>query len=97
MSLYEVERLLHEFNRSRALLERFRQEPEAALEGYALEEAERRALATGDVAALWQMGVHPQLLLGYSRFAGPRDEVRRRLEPLVGTRQIRSTLPTAKE
>ena len=49
------------------------------------------ALASGDLAALYTMGVHPLLLAPYSRFmAIPRPKYQSALDPLRGLRVLRS-------
>ncbi len=96
MSLYEVQRFIHRLNVEPAFAARFRESPEEALAGYALDEAERTALLAGDMAALWRMGVHPLLMLHYGRARRiPLPELLRQIEPLRGLRQLRSARPRA--
>lgn len=89
MSLYEVQRLIHDLNIKPEVVERFRAAPEEALAPYALAEHERAALLAGDVAALWRMGVHPLLMLHYARARRiAMSEFYEKLRPLAGERQL---------
>jgi len=89
MSLYDVEHVIHDMNVNAALTERFREEPQAFLAGYALDDSERAALVDGDVAALWTMGVHPLLMLHYARARRvPMPEFYGALKPLEGQRKM---------
>ena len=91
MSLYEVQRLIHDLNVRPLVVERFREAPEAVLAEYALDEAERTALLEGDAAALWRMGVHPLLMLHYARARRiPPPEMYRQIQPLAGERRLAS-------
>ncbi len=91
MSLYEVERLIHKLNVDPALLARYRETPTAVLDEYTLDEAERTALATGDAAALWRLGVHPLLMLHYTRAQRiPMPEMYQQIKPLAGERRLLS-------
>ena len=71
--------------------EHFRQRSSAAFSGFELTDEELCALREGDVAALYRMGVHPLLLVPYSRYAGiPRPEYRSKLASLRGSRMMKS-------
>ena len=89
MSLYDVQRLIHQLNTNAALTERFREAPQTVLADYALDDAERAALVDGDVAALWTMGVHPLLMLHYARARQvPMPQFYGALKPLEGQRKL---------
>ena len=91
MSLYEVERLIHKLNVDPTAVARYREAPTAVLDEYTLDEAERAALTSGDVAALWQMGVHPLLMLHYCRSQRiPMPEMYGKIKPLAGQRRLLS-------
>ena len=91
MSLYEMQRLIHALNVNPAQTERFRAEPAAVLAEYQLDEAELTALADGDAAALWRMGVHPLLMLHYCRARQiPPPDMYQQIGPLAGHRQLSS-------
>jgi hypothetical protein len=61
---YSINKLVHEiqFPDERA---KFEEAPEAFLAGYDLSEEEVAAVQSGDVRALWNMGVNPYLLRVY--------------------------------
>ncbi len=89
MSLYEMQRLIHRLNVDAAVTERFRADAAAVMAEYDLDEAERAALANGDTAALWRMGVHPLLMLHYCRARQiPPPEMYKQIGPLAGQRQL---------
>ena len=69
MSLYEVQQCLLDYLR---VLEDPNSEgrPEIRTDGYALTDAERTALLTGDVGTLYAMGTHPVIINGYCRAMG---------------------------
>ena len=70
MSLYGVQKLLFQLNNDPAVRQRFEQECDAVLAGYALTDEERRALAQADVGRLHLMGVHPLLLAPFAGRSG---------------------------
>ena len=91
MSLYEVQRLIHALNIEPALAERFRAEPAAVLAGYELDETERAALLDADTVALWNLGVHPLLMLHYCRARQiPAPRMLGQIAPLAGQRPLQS-------
>jgi hypothetical protein len=91
MSLYEVERLIHRLNVEPALVARYRETPEAVLDEYTLDDAERAALKDGDAAALWRLGVHPLLMLHYTRVQRiPMPQMYEQIRPLAGQRKLTS-------
>ena len=95
MSLYEVQRLIHRLNVDPALVDRFRAAPADVLAEYALEDEERKALADGDMAALWRIGVHPLLMLHFVRARQvPMPEMYSQIKPLAGQRTLASARPS---
>jgi hypothetical protein len=70
MSLYQVNKLLRDINRSADLAQRCRDEPEQVLRQYDLTPEERDALAGWQVRKLYDMGANPLLLLVYSMATG---------------------------
>jgi len=69
MSLYEVQQCLLDY--LRALEDPNREaKPDIEVAGYDLTDAERNALTSGDVGALYAMGVHPVIINGYCRAMG---------------------------
>ena len=91
MSLYEVQRLIHTLNVDPAQAERFRTEPAAVLAGYELDEPERAALLDADTVALWNLGVHPLLMLHYCRARQiPPPQMLGQIAPLAGQRPLQS-------
>ena len=63
MSRYQVDKLLRDLRRDRALAARFRAEIDSVLDDYTLDAAERELLKRWDVRALYDRGVNPLLLL----------------------------------
>jgi hypothetical protein len=70
MSLYQVNKLLRDVNRSAALGQRCRTELENVLQQYDLTAEERDALSHFQVRKLYDMGANPLLLLVYSLALG---------------------------
>ena len=70
MSLYQVNKLLRDINRSAELAQRCRTEPEAVLQHYELTADEREAIEGWQVRKLYEMGANPLLLLVYSMATG---------------------------
>jgi len=60
---YQVNLLCHRAGRDVAFRERLRRDPEAELRALPLTGAERAHLLAGDVAALYERGAHPVLLV----------------------------------
>jgi hypothetical protein len=78
MSLYRLQRRIFDVVRG----EPSGTGPPASAGGDGLTDEERGALDRKDVAALYQMGVHPVLLNGFCRAAGfGRSDYRAILEP----------------
>lgn len=91
MSLHGVESLMYGLKNDGRIQDEFKQRSSAAFEGFDLTEEETRALKDGDVVFLYTMGVHPLLLVAYSRYAGiSRPEYLARLQPLRGARVTKS-------
>ena len=82
MSLYQVQQCL--FDYIRALEHRETEElPPIVTEGYILTSEERSAVESGDVATLYQMGVHPVIINTYCRSVGfSRNDYRVLLEKI---------------
>lgn len=69
MASHNLERYLFDLKNDPALQAELKA-GNADLIRYGMEEAERRAISGLDVVTLWRMGVHPLLLVPFSRFAG---------------------------
>ena len=70
MSLYQVNKLLRDVNRSVDLAQRCQTEPDMVLHQYDLTPEEREALKGWQVRKLYDMGANPLLLLVYSMATG---------------------------
>ena len=70
MSLYQLSKLLYQLNRDEDLKLRFRSNPRAAIESFALAEEERRAILEPDIGLLYVLGVNGQILMHYAAFCG---------------------------
>jgi hypothetical protein len=70
MGLYHVQKVLFGLNNEASLRERWASDPKAVLADADLEAVERAALESGDVAALYAMGVHPLLLAPFAGRCG---------------------------
>jgi hypothetical protein len=80
VSLYQLHRAIYDFIRAAETGSSSREGFEVTR--YDLTEDERKAFESTDVAALYQMGLHPVLLNRYCRQVGfGRDEYRKILEP----------------
>jgi hypothetical protein len=62
MSVYSLQKLLRDVNRTPALRERYFSEKELFVEGYKLTPEERAAVLNFDVGGLYALGVHGLLL-----------------------------------
>lgn len=60
--MYDLQKLLWEVRKDPSLAERFRAEPDAVLDDYGIEGAERTAMRTLDFKALYERGANPYLL-----------------------------------
>ena len=89
MSLYGIHKALYLVQNDLAFRERMRTDPAGALADLPLTDDERRALATGDVAALYRMGTHTFLMSRLPRFNVPngltREEYQRRLSAVLAS------------
>lgn len=91
MSLFGMQKFMYVLKKDKALQQAFKADANAALAAFALSAEERAALASGDLAALYRLGVHPLLLAPYSRFmAIPRPKYQAALDPLKGLRTMKS-------
>ncbi len=91
MSLHGLHSFMYRLKNDDTIQQHFKQRADAAFAGFELTEAEIRALREGDVASLYQMGVHPLLLVPFSRYAGiARPEYLNKLASLKGTRVMKS-------
>lgn len=70
MSLYQVNKLLRDINRSADLAQRYRTDPDALLQTYNLTPEERDAIKGWQVRKLYEMGANPLLLLVSSMATG---------------------------
>jgi hypothetical protein len=68
MSAYQLNKLCHRTLNDLAFREAMRKKPEAAIADLDLTAGERKALLAGDVARLFEMGVHPFLLSFLTRY-----------------------------
>jgi hypothetical protein len=87
VSLYGIHKALYLVQNDLAFREQMRTDPWGALEPLPLSDVERRALAEGDVAALYRMGTHTFLMSRLPRFNVPhgltRAEYQRRLSVVL--------------
>ena len=70
MSLYYLQKLFYELNRSEALQVDFRENQEPVLDTFELTEEERKAVVEGNIGLLYVLGVNGQLLMHYAAFCG---------------------------
>ena len=70
MSLYAVQKLIYELNRSQALQAAYQDNPEPIWAEYSLDEEELAAFRDGDVGKLYILGVNGQLLMHFAAFCG---------------------------
>ena len=70
MSLYQLSKFLYVLNRDEEMKQRFRAEPERALDAFRLSDEERTALLEPDVGLLYVLGVNGQILMHFAAFAG---------------------------
>jgi len=68
MSAYLLNKLCHRTLHDLEFRDAMKRQPEQAIAGYDLTAAERQALLAGDVARLFEMGVHPFLLSFLTRY-----------------------------
>ena len=78
MSLYQLHRCIFDFMRAGEVGSGAA--PEFDASRYDLTDQERKAFESEDIAAIYQLGLHPVLLNGYCRAVGyGRDEYRAKL------------------
>jgi len=70
MSLYSLQKLLFELNRSPEIQQRFRADRESVVDGYELAEDEAAAILSEDIGLLYVLGVNGQILMHYAAFCG---------------------------
>jgi hypothetical protein len=70
MSLYYLQKLLYQLNRDPELAQRFRENRDAVLVGYKLDEEELAAVTKPDIGLLYILGVNGQILMHYAAMCG---------------------------
>jgi len=70
MSLYNLQKLLYQLNRDPQLQARFREDQDAVLAGYQLDEEELAAVKKPDIGLLYILGVNGQILMHYAAMCG---------------------------
>jgi hypothetical protein len=70
MSLYAVQKLIYELNRSPALQTSYKTNPQAIWAEYSFDEEELQAFKDGDVGKLYILGVNGQLLMHFAAMCG---------------------------
>lgn len=91
MSLLTLQCLIFDLKRDKQRARLLASNAQEALGSADLTREERDALARGDLAALYRMGVHPLLLRPLSRMLGVSPaEYQQVLNPLKGTRGFSS-------
>ncbi|WP_151448637.1 hypothetical protein [Lacisediminimonas profundi] len=91
MSLYTVQQTLFRLKKDKPFSATFKELGAAALATLDLSEQERDAVANGDLAGLYRMGVHPLLLAPYARLMGiARPRYQELLAPLAGLQRLKS-------
>jgi len=70
MSLYQLQKFLYVLNREPQAQARYRDDLEALLADYELDEVEAQALRDGDIGLLYVLGVNGQILMHYAAFLG---------------------------
>lgn len=68
MSAYQLNKLCHRTLNDDAFREAMKRQPETAIAEFDLTAPEREALLAGDVARLFEIGVHPFLLSFLTRY-----------------------------
>lgn len=76
MSRNLVERVLYQLCVDRAAKQRFKEDPEAFLGRYALDDVERAMVLAFDVKALQAYGVNSMLTMGYWQVLSPQRDMR---------------------
>ncbi len=68
MSIYLINKILYLTDNDPEFRKRIKADPEGTVRSFPLNEAELKALTSGDVGALYQMGVHTFMLNHLSRY-----------------------------
>lgn len=68
MSVYQINKLCHRMLRDLEFRAAMKDDTAATIAAYDLTEPEKNALVAGDVARLFEMGVHPFLLSFMTRY-----------------------------
>ena len=68
MSIYLINKILYLTDNDPEFRKRIKADPEGTVRNFPLNEAELKALTSGDVGALYQMGVHTFMLNHLSRY-----------------------------
>ena len=72
MSLYQVQKFLYHLNRDPTVQAAYETDQAATLDGYELDEEERRALLDGDIGLLYVLGVNGQILMHFAALSRHR-------------------------
>ena len=70
MSLYAMQKFLFHLNREAQVQQRYRDDREALLSEYDLNDEERQAIANGDIGKLYVLGCNGQLLMHFAPLLG---------------------------
>jgi hypothetical protein len=70
MSLYGVQKFLYHLNRDPRVQARFRDERDALLADYPLDDEERGAIKRGDIGLIYVLGANGQLLMHFAAQLG---------------------------
>jgi hypothetical protein len=70
MSLYQVQKFLYHLNRDPKVQQRYRDDRDALLHDYQLDDEERAAIADGDIGKLYVLGANGQLLMHFAPLLG---------------------------
>jgi len=70
MSLYATQKFLYDLNRGVEVQRRYREDKEALLAGYDLDDEERLAVREGDIGKLYVLGCNGQLLMHFAPLLG---------------------------
>ena len=72
MSLYQLQQCVYNYLRTLEAVGAGSPVPELSTSRYDLSDEEERAPKTGDVGAMYSMGIHPVIINGYCRAMGYR-------------------------
>jgi len=75
MSVYQVNKLIHSVIRDQALLETFMSSPDEVLKQFDLTDEEKAAVRALDMQKLYEMGVHPIMLMWCRVIQRPAREI----------------------